>query len=138
MRAYRSAIHRAAILLAIMSVSACTGDRFADLAWPGSAKDKERTHVVINMAGRWMLSSANRGQCGMNFTGGPKVTDGAIAPEGGCPGNFFTSRRWTLEEGNVIIRNHNGDELAKLAPVGSGRFFEGQATSGERIMLARQ
>jgi hypothetical protein len=85
-----------------------------------------------------MLSSANRGQCGMNFTGAPKATEGTIAPEGGCPGSFFTSRKWTFEDGNIVIRDHNGEPLAQLSPAGSGRFFEGQATSGERVMLARE
>ena len=33
---------------------------------------------------------------------------GAIAPEGGCPGNFYTSRKWTIEQGSLVIRDHTG------------------------------
>jgi hypothetical protein len=132
---------RAAALL--MVVSGCSGsdrvDPFGPFKWPSGDREKERPQQGINMAGRWTLTSPNRGQCGMNFSGGVKVTEGTIAPEGGCPGNFYTSRRWALEEGNVIIRDHNGAQLAQLAPAGAAAmWFEGQAASGERIMLARQ
>ena len=134
-------IRAAAILLVIMMVGGCAGDRFADWQWPGTSKEKEKgPQQIVSMAGRWMLTSPNRGQCGMNFTGAPKATEGSIAPEGGCPGSFYTSRKWTFEEGNVIIRDHNGEQLAQLTASGTGgaMWWEGQATSGERVMLARQ
>ena len=132
----KTGIYAAALLLMILPVAGCTGDRFTDWEWPGSVKEKP-PQPAVNMAGRWMLTSPNRGQCGMNFSGAMKATEGAIAPEGGCPGSFYTSRKWTLEEGNVIIRDHNGVQLAQLSPTGTGMWFEGQASSGERIMLAR-
>ena len=132
------------ILMMFTLLAGCTGDRlndrFADLQFPGSSSNKDKPpQPVVNLAGRWMLTSPNRGQCGMNFTGAPKATEGTIAPEGGCPGSFYTSRKWTLEEGNVIIRDHNGAQLAQLTPSGSGGqlWFEGQAAAGERVMLAR-
>jgi hypothetical protein len=131
------------MLLAL--VSGCSNDgkmeAFADFKWPSGDKDKDKDKAqpVVSMAGRWLLSSTNRGQCGMNFTGALKATEGTIAPEGGCPGNFFTSRKWTLEDGNVIIRDHTGAQLAQLSPATQGgKWFEGQAATGERIMLARQ
>ena len=43
---------------------------------------------------------------------GPK--EGTIAPEGGCPGNFFTSRHWTLENGTLTIADHQFKPLAQL------------------------
>ena len=126
-------------LLTVISAGGCAGDRLEDWGMPGFGKEKQKPPpVAINMAGRWMLSSPNRGQCGMTFSGAPKATEGSIAPEGGCPGNFFTSRRWTLEEGNIIIRDHNGEKLAQLAPAGTGSWFEGKSTSGEQVMLAKQ
>lgn len=70
-------------------------------------------------------------------TGGVKATEGTIAPEGGCPGNFYTSRKWALEQGNVIIRDHNNETLAQLTASGTGWWFEGKAATGEPIMLAR-
>src|ERR1700733_13946453 len=50
-----------------------------------------------NLGGRWTLLSAGRGQCGMTLGFTPNATEGTIAPEGGCPGQFFTSRKWTYE-----------------------------------------
>jgi len=38
-----------------------------------------------------------------------------IAPEGGCPGNFYTSRKWTFEQDALVIRDHNGQPLGQLA-----------------------
>jgi hypothetical protein len=62
-------------------------------------------------------------------------SEGAIAPEGGCPGNFFTSRRWAFEGGALLIRDHNGELLGRLALAGSR--FEGAATDGKQITLTR-
>ena len=126
----------------IVSAAGCTGDRlgerFSDFGWPPGQSKEKAPPVAINMAGRWMLTSPNRGQCGMNFSGAPRATEGTIAPEGGCPGSFFTSRKWSIEEDKVIIRDHNGEQLVQLSPAGSGAaWFEGQAMSGERVMLAR-
>ena len=62
------------------------------------------------------------------------LAPGTIAPEGGCPGNFFTSRKWTYERSALIIRDHKGEVLAELAFAG-GRF-EGQG-SGAALSLSR-
>jgi hypothetical protein len=72
----------------------------------------------------------------MNFGASPGAGEGTIAPEGGCPGNFFTSRKWTFEQGGLIIRDHTGQSLALLALAGSNRF-EGQASNGQAVSLAR-
>ncbi|MEJ0076126.1 MAG: AprI/Inh family metalloprotease inhibitor [Alphaproteobacteria bacterium] len=87
------------------------------------------------MAGRWLLASGPA-QCGMNFGGAPEAPEGTIAPEGGCPGNFYTSRKWTFDQTGLVIRDHNGQPLAQLALAGPGRF-EGKATAGASITLAR-
>ena len=88
------------------------------------------------MAGRWQLAAAGSSQCNMNFGGTPDATEGAIAPEGGCPGNFYTSRKWTFEQGSLVIRDHNGQPLGQLARSSPGRF-DGKATNGLQLMLAR-
>jgi hypothetical protein len=54
---------------------------------------------------------------------------GTIAPEGGCPGNFFTSRKWTFEHGMLIIRDFKNQPLAQLSY--SGDHFEGQDANGK-------
>ena len=87
------------------------------------------------MAGRWLLASGPS-QCGMNFGGAPEAPEGTIAPEGGCPGNFYTSRKWTFDQTGLVIRDHNGQPLAQLALSGPGRF-EGKAATGAPVTLAR-
>jgi hypothetical protein len=127
-------------LMMLLGVAGCTGDRFSSsFKFPGTEKEKSEVKPIV-MAGRWTLTSPNRGQCGMNFTGAPKATEGTVRPEGGCPGNFFTSRSWSQdEEGQILIKDHNGEQLVKLTPAGSGQslWLEGLAASGERVMLAR-
>jgi Protease inhibitor Inh len=71
----------------------------------------------------------------MNFGSPAGAIQGAVAPEGGCPGNFFTSRKWTFERGVLIVRDHKGEPLAEFA-VGGDRF-DGQATNGTRVSLSR-
>ena len=71
----------------------------------------------------------------MNFGASPGAPQGTIAPEGGCPGNFFTSRKWTFEHSALIIRDHKGEPLAQLSF--SGGRFEGQGTSGGALSLSR-
>jgi hypothetical protein len=87
-----------------------------------------------DMAGRWQLSSPEGGLC--NVTIGAGQTEGTMAPEGGCPGTFYTSRKWTFEQGALIIRDHTGKQLGQLAQVSPGRF-EGQASGGMALTLAR-
>jgi hypothetical protein len=89
----------------------------------------------VSMAGRWTLA-ANTGACGMNFGGAPDAAEGTIAPEGGCPGRFFTSRKWSFERGSLVIRDHQDKPLAQLA-MSSPTRFEGPAASGLQLTLSR-
>ena len=91
---------------------------------------------AVSMAGRWILSSPGAGQCGINFTA-TKPTEGAVAPEGGCPGDFFTARFWGLDSNGLVIRNHNRKTLARLKPAPPPGDFEGQAASGIGVTLQR-
>ncbi|HTV26865.1 MAG TPA: hypothetical protein VMF32_03710 [Xanthobacteraceae bacterium] len=59
---------------------------------------------------------------------------GTIAPEGGCPGNFFTSRKWTFEHGMLIIRDFKSQQLAQLSY--SGDRFEGE-DANSKLTLSR-
>jgi hypothetical protein len=59
---------------------------------------------------------------------------GTIAPEGGCPGNFFTSRKWTFEHGMLIVRDFKNQPLAQLSY--SGDHFEGEDANG-KLTLSR-
>ena len=83
-----------------------------------------------------LLNSPGRGQCTMTFGAAASDTgEGTIAPQGGCPGKFFTSRKWTLEQGSLVVRDHNGKPLAQLS--GGGAQFDGKAANGEPVTLTR-
>ncbi len=90
----------------------------------------------VDMAGRWFLAADDGRRCGMNFGAPGRAGEGSIAPEGGCPGQFFTSRRWLFDQGSLVIRDHNGAPLAQLAMAGAGHF-DGTAVDGQHVSLAK-
>jgi hypothetical protein len=102
----------------------------------GTARAARPTPPPVNMDGRWRLAAQGGASCAMNFGATPGAGEGTIAPEGGCPGNFFTSRKWTFEQGGLTIHDHTGQPLAQLVLSGSTRF-EGQASNGQAVSLAR-
>jgi hypothetical protein len=91
----------------------------------------------INFAGRWRLSSAGAGSCAMTIGAQPEAVEGTIAPAGGCPFSFFTSRKWSYSTAGLAIRDHNGQMLAQLSPAGPDRF-EGKTGAGQELVLSRQ
>jgi hypothetical protein len=93
------------------------------------------TQPAADMTGRWLLSAPNAPSCGMAFNGAPGAREGTIAPEGGCPARFFTSRHWVYEQGQLVIKDHNNEPLAKLSYTGTR--FEGPATAGMTVTLSR-
>ena len=124
-------------MVALLALAGCTGVGFD---FPGSSAAPETGPPVaapsINLAGRWLLSSPGGGQCAMTFgSTAPTAAEGTIAPAGGCPGKFFTSRKWTYDQAGLTIRDHKGQPLAQLS--GEGASFQGKATSGEPVALTR-
>lgn len=132
------------IICAALLAACSSNDRFAgDTAPPsgspagvGPAGSPAGVAPPFNLAGRWTLSSTGTGACAMTFSALQDATEGTIAPAGGCPFNFFTSRKWTYSEAGMTIRDHNAQILAQLAPTGSNRF-EGKTNSGQDIVLSR-
>jgi hypothetical protein len=95
------------------------------------------TPPPYNMAGKWTLSAPEAKSCSMTFGATQAdVTDGTIAPAGGCPYNFFTSRKWSYTTNGLLIRDHNAQVLAQLGPAGPDRF-EGKTGSGQEVVLSR-
>ena len=92
------------------------------------------TPPPVDLAGKWRLSVAGGSACAMTFGGSTGASDGSIAPAGGCPGNFFTSRKWSYENDKLVIRNHKGEVLTQLSFANG--HFEGQAAAGP-VTLAR-
>jgi hypothetical protein len=134
-------ILRAALPSALLALAACSSDPLGPSASSTGVEAKPAAAAVrvsppVEMAGRWTLASASGGACSMNFGASTGAAEGTIAPEGGCPGNFFTSRKWTFEQTGLVIRDHTGKPLAQLAAAGPTRF-EGRASEGAGITLSR-
>jgi hypothetical protein len=89
----------------------------------------------LTMPGRWMLAAPNAPACGMNFTARPGANEGRVAPEGGCPERFFTSRRWTLQQSMLTIGDEDSSQLAQLTF--TGERFEGKSSTGTPLILER-
>lgn len=94
----------------------------------------------VHIAGNWQLAAASGGSCVMAFDANPgsagAAPNGSIAPRGGCPGSFFTSRRWAYDGGALIIRDFKGRPLAHLSFVGG--HFEGKDKNGGALTLTKQ
>jgi hypothetical protein len=103
---------------------------------PQTAARAAPTAPPVEITGRWQFTSSAGGTCAMVFSATPGSGEGTIAPQGGCPGKFFTSRRWAYDQDTLIIRDHKGEPLARLAFSPPARF-EGQAAPGETISLSR-
>ena len=89
----------------------------------------------VDIGGRWKFAAGSGGACFMTFGNTPGAVEGTIAPEGGCPGSFFTSRKWTFEHGVLFMRNHKSEVLAQLSFVGG--HFEGHDAGSGAVSLTR-
>jgi hypothetical protein len=134
-----------AVLAFAATLAACSEERGGFFISPSAsarvsaaaAAPPKPSPPPIDMAGRWTLAAAGAGACAMNFTAPPEAAEGAIAPEGGCPGDFFTSRRWSFEGGRLLIKDHRGRTLASLPQAGGAARFEGEADGGLAVVLTR-
>ena len=132
----RPAFRISFLLLALLSLAGCGGGGLS-LSGSGPAPEVAAPAAPpVSLAGTWLLSSPGRGQCRMTFGAAtPGAAEGTIAPEGGCPGKFFTSRKWTFDQAGLTMRDHKNQPLAQLS--GNGGAFEGKATAGEQVTLTR-
>jgi len=132
----------AGLLLLLATASACTvtsqlassPSEQAAASPPPPPAPRPPQPPPIDVAGRWRLVAAS-GACLMTLAATPGAAEGTIAPAGGCPGNFFTSRKWTFEHDMLVIRDHKSETLAELS-FSAGRF-QGQVTGGGSVTLAR-
>jgi hypothetical protein len=127
----------AAALLVLATLAACASAPKPEpppLAAAPPPSPPTPTPPPIDLAGRWRLTAAAGGACFMTLGSAPGAAQGTIAPEGGCPGNFFTSRKWTFEHDALIIRDHKGQTLAQLSFTGG--HFEGQDDNGGTLSLS--
>ena len=122
---------RAAIgVLVVLTLTACAGEQFS----LGSSAPAP-TPADSSIHGRWTLSTPNAPSCGLEFAGAPGARTGKVAPDGGCPGGFYMSRRWAMEGDALTITDGGSQLLAQFKP--NGTRFEGQSTAGMPVTLAR-
>jgi hypothetical protein len=124
-------IRTATCVVVALLLAGCAGGPALIGTGPTAAQPQEFT-----MAGRWMLAAPNAPVCGMNFSVASGARAGKVAPEGGCPENFYLSRTWALEQDALVINDDENNPLGRLKLAG-GRF-EGQSTAGTPLTLSRQ
>lgn len=116
-----------AVVLAGGLLAGCAGGQYSLSDTPPAADNN------AGMTGRWMLAAPGAPPCGMTFAGGGR--EGRVTPDGGCPGRFFLSRRWTLGNDGLTIIDPDGEPLAELKSA-DGRY-EGKSATGLSVTLTR-
>lgn len=120
---------RFATLMTVVLLAGCAGAQVPLTDTP------QRQMTAAGMAGRWFLAAPNAPPCGISFGGAAGGQAGRMAPEGGCPGRFFLSRRWSLNGDTLTISDEDGQPLGNLKAAGGA--FEGEAVTGMKITLSR-
>lgn len=117
-------------VLVVLTLTGCAGEQLSlGSSAPAPAPVDE------SMTGRWILSVPNAPSCGLEFGGAAGARAGSVAPDGGCPGNFYMSRRWAMEGSALTITGQESQPLAQLKVVGAR--FEGQSGAGVPVTLSR-
>jgi hypothetical protein len=114
-------------ILVVLTLTGCAGER-ASLESAPVQKD-------LTIPGRWILSTANAPTCGLEFGGAASGRAGSVSPDGGCPGKFYMSRRWLLDDSAITITDAENQPLAHFRLVGDR--YEGQSTTGTPMTLSR-
>ena len=117
-------------LIALM-LAGCSGGRFSF-----GDQGASLPAGLNSMGGRWILSAPRAPTCGMEFGSALGAREGTVKPEGGCPENFYMSRRWAFDQGKLMIKDEDNAPLAQLDF--SGDRFAGQSTAGTPLTLVRQ
>ena len=114
-------------ILVVLTLTGCAAERVPLESAPAQ-KD-------LTIPGRWTLSTANAPTCGLEFGGAASGRAGSVSPDGGCPGKFYMSRRWSMDGGAITITDAENQPLAHFRLVGDR--YEGQSTGGTSMTLSR-
>jgi len=117
-------------VLVILSLTGCAGEQFS----LGSSAPAPAP-VDASMPGRWILAVPNAPSCGLEFKGASSARAGLVTPDGGCPGNFYLSRRWAMDGDALTIASDENEPLAQLKSAGT--HFEGRSVAGTAVTLSR-
>jgi hypothetical protein len=125
-----------AILLSTVLLAGCWSNDRTAVQGAAAPNGPVSAPPPVSLAGKWTLAAAGAGSCAMTFGAQADAAEGTIAPAGGCPYNFFTSRKWSYTSSGLMIRDHNAQTLAQLVPAGDSRF-EGKTSAGQDVALFR-
>jgi hypothetical protein len=118
----------AASLLTVLSLALlCAECANEQRAAPTAASPK------LDMDGRWVLAAPNAPTCGMVFESAADGMQGTVTPDGGCPGELYTSRQWQLVQGQLTINDPDARPLAQFTF--AGNQFKGQTSDGLPVTL---
>jgi len=121
-------------LVIVLTLAGCAGQQLP--LGESAAPQASAPAQAVDMDGRWRLAIPGAPSCGMHFGGGPGINTGAIKPEGGCPGKFFTARHWRLaKDGRLGIDDYQMNPLAELQFADGG--FTGKTNTGQPVTLTR-
>ena len=79
-----TAVRAATGVLVVFTLTGCAGEQIS----VGSSAPAPAP-IDASMTGRWILAAPNTPSCGLEFGGAAGARSGAVAPDGGCPGNFY-------------------------------------------------
>ena len=97
--------------LMAMALTGCSGDRMSfGGAAPAVPADVERKHGRTLDIGGAELAVLRHG---IQRRAG-RAHWAPSTPDGGCPGNFYTSRQWAMEQNALVIRDNKNQPLAQL------------------------
>lgn len=113
-------------MIAALVLAGCAADQ--NVLDPAPSRD-------TTIPGRWILSAPGAPSCGLEFGGAGGTREGIIAPDGGCPGNLYLSRHWSVDGGGLTITGGENQVLAQLKS--AGRNFEGISATGIQVTLSR-
>jgi len=117
-------------VLVVMTLTGCAGEQVSL-----SSSAPAPAPIDASLVGRWVLTAPNAPSCGLEFNGASSARAGTVTPDGGCPGNFYTSRRWAMEGDALTIANDENQPLAQLKSAGT--HFEGRSAAGIALTLSR-
>src|SRR4051794_34014990 len=120
----------AGALAAALMLSACATEQGPAPATPAPTPQSD-------MSGRWLLSAPGAPPCGMEFGGAPGLVSGSIVPDGGCPGKFFTSKRWTFAQDTLTLTIADRDNMLLAQLTLGGGQFTGKSAAGLPVTLSR-
>ena len=89
------------------------------------------------LLGAWRLGGAAGLQsCEITLKNTPVDIGWEAANDAACPPPFSTLRSWALYDDDIVLRNREGEVVARFSPGGPNRFH-GRTERGASVSLSR-